>query len=49
MLNLDLRSTLTRRFGVKRWMLDDEEVAKLAAQVRERMRLGIPSQGRGRQ
>jgi diadenosine tetraphosphate (Ap4A) HIT family hydrolase len=49
MLNLDLRSTLTHRFGVMRWVLDDEEVAELTAQVRERMQLGIPSQGRGRQ
>jgi len=37
MLNLDMRTLLTRRFGIKRWLIGDEEVAGLADQLRERM------------
>lgn len=35
MLNLDLRTLLTRRFGVKRWLCDDDEVVELADRLRE--------------
>ena len=35
MLHLDLRALLTRRFGVKRWVCSDQQVAELASQVRE--------------
>jgi diadenosine tetraphosphate (Ap4A) HIT family hydrolase len=34
--NLDVRAVLTRRFGVKRWVCSETEVADLAAQVRQR-------------
>jgi diadenosine tetraphosphate (Ap4A) HIT family hydrolase len=37
MLNLDLRTVLTRRLGIKRWVCSDEEVAKMTSQVRERV------------
>ena len=37
-LNLDLRAFLTRRFGVRRWLCSDDEVADLAAQMRAQMR-----------
>jgi diadenosine tetraphosphate (Ap4A) HIT family hydrolase len=39
MLNLDARSFLTKRLGVKRWVVGDQEVAEIAARIRERMRL----------
>ena len=35
--NLDVRATLTRRFGLKRWLVSDEEVAHIADQVRQRI------------
>ena len=38
MLNLDIRALLTRRFGVKRWLCDETEVAELASRVREQFR-----------
>jgi diadenosine tetraphosphate (Ap4A) HIT family hydrolase len=34
-LQLDLRAFLTRRLGVKRWLISDEEVADLATRLRE--------------
>ncbi len=37
-LQLDVRAFLTRRLGVKRWLLSEEEVAELASQVREEFR-----------
>jgi diadenosine tetraphosphate (Ap4A) HIT family hydrolase len=37
-LNLDLRVMLTRRFGVKRYIVSDDEIAEIAQQVREHMR-----------
>jgi diadenosine tetraphosphate (Ap4A) HIT family hydrolase len=37
MLNLDVRGTLTRRFGWRRWVVDDKEVARIAAGVRTLM------------
>lgn len=37
-LQLDIRAFLTRRLGVKRWLLSDEEVAELADQLREEFR-----------
>lgn len=33
--NLDLRSVLTRRFGIKRWLCSDEQTAQLVSQVRQ--------------
>jgi diadenosine tetraphosphate (Ap4A) HIT family hydrolase len=36
--HLDVRAFLTQRLGVKRWVHSDEQVAELAAQVREHMR-----------
>jgi diadenosine tetraphosphate (Ap4A) HIT family hydrolase len=36
-LNLDLRALLTRRFGVKRWIVSDAEVAHIAHQIRQRV------------
>jgi diadenosine tetraphosphate (Ap4A) HIT family hydrolase len=38
MFNLDVRAILTRRFGVKRWICEETEVADFAAQVRRRFR-----------
>ena len=35
-LNLDVRAVLTRRFGIKKWICSGEEVADIAAQVRQR-------------
>lgn len=35
MPNLDLRTMLTRRLGIKRWVFSDEEVVKVTSQVRE--------------
>jgi diadenosine tetraphosphate (Ap4A) HIT family hydrolase len=35
MLSLDLRTVLTRRLGIKRWVCSDEEVAEVTSQVRE--------------
>lgn len=32
--NLDLRSVLTRRLGVKRWICSDKEVAQMVSQLR---------------
>ena len=37
MMNLNVRTLLTRRFGIKRWVYSDEEVTELAAQLRERI------------
>lgn len=37
-LQLDVRAFLTRRLGVKRWLIGDEEVAELANQLREEYR-----------
>ena len=37
MFNLDLRALLTRRFGVKKWLCDETEVAELASRVREQI------------
>lgn len=37
-LHLDLRAFFTRRLGAKRWLISDEEVAELAAQLREEFR-----------
>jgi diadenosine tetraphosphate (Ap4A) HIT family hydrolase len=37
MLNLDIRTVLTRRFGIKRWVCSEEEVAELASRVREQI------------
>lgn len=37
MLHLDIRALLTRRFGIKRWLLSDAEVEDLAEQVRGRI------------
>ena len=34
---LDLRTVLTRRLGIRRWVRDDREVAGLAGQARERI------------
>ena len=34
MFHLDLRALLTRRFGVKRWMCSEQEVAELVSQVK---------------
>jgi ATP adenylyltransferase len=33
--NLDMRTTLTRLFGIKKWIVSDEDVADIARQVRE--------------
>jgi diadenosine tetraphosphate (Ap4A) HIT family hydrolase len=38
MLSLDMRTTLTRWFGARRWVLGDEKVADVADQVREQIR-----------
>jgi diadenosine tetraphosphate (Ap4A) HIT family hydrolase len=38
MLNLDLRTLLTRRLGINRWVCTDREVAELADQLREQIR-----------
>jgi diadenosine tetraphosphate (Ap4A) HIT family hydrolase len=35
MLNLDIRIMLTRRFGVKKWIVSDEKVGDIAEQVRQ--------------
>jgi hypothetical protein len=35
-LHLDARAFLTRRFGVRRWIVSDEEAAHIADQVRQR-------------
>ena len=35
MLNLDLRTMLTRRLGIKRCVFSDEEVVEVTSQVRE--------------
>jgi diadenosine tetraphosphate (Ap4A) HIT family hydrolase len=37
MAHLDLRMALTRRLGLKRWLVSDTEVAAIATQVRARM------------
>jgi len=37
-LNLDLRTTLTRLLGAKRWVRSDEEVAETAERLREQFR-----------
>ena len=38
MFQLDLRYALTRRLGLKRWLLSDEQVADIVGQTRERIR-----------
>ncbi len=37
MLNLSVRTLLTRRFGVKRWLVSDEEVEDIAGHLREHL------------
>ena len=37
MMNLNMRTLLTRRFGIKRWVYSDDEVTELAVQLRERI------------
>ena len=44
-LQLDLRAFLTRRLGVKRWLISEAEVADLAAQLREEFRRQAPVSG----
>jgi diadenosine tetraphosphate (Ap4A) HIT family hydrolase len=36
--NLDMRATLTRLLGVKKWIVSDEDVKEIAKQVRECLR-----------
>jgi diadenosine tetraphosphate (Ap4A) HIT family hydrolase len=43
-LHLDMRAILTRRFGVKRWVCSDEEVAEMANSVRQRFRQLLPQE-----
>ena len=45
MWHLDVRSFLTRRLGLKRWLVSDEEVADMAGQLRTRFDQ-LPSQTR---
>jgi diadenosine tetraphosphate (Ap4A) HIT family hydrolase len=33
--NLDMRTTLTRLFGIKKWIVSDDDVAEMAKQVQE--------------
>jgi diadenosine tetraphosphate (Ap4A) HIT family hydrolase len=35
--NLDLRNTLTRYLGIKKWIVSETEVAEIAQRVRERL------------
>jgi diadenosine tetraphosphate (Ap4A) HIT family hydrolase len=35
--HLDVRSFLTRRLGVKRWLINDEEVARISERLRRQM------------
>lgn len=37
-LNLDLRLTLTRRLGIKRWVCQDDEVTAIAERLRRHLR-----------
>jgi diadenosine tetraphosphate (Ap4A) HIT family hydrolase len=42
MMNLDVRSMLTRRFGVKRWLCSDDEVEELTVQLGKRFHQLLP-------
>jgi diadenosine tetraphosphate (Ap4A) HIT family hydrolase len=42
MMHLNIRTILTRRFGIKRWIHSDEEVGKLVMQLRERIGQLLP-------
>jgi diadenosine tetraphosphate (Ap4A) HIT family hydrolase len=35
--HLDVRSFLTRRLGIKRWLISDKEVARISERLRQRM------------
>jgi hypothetical protein len=37
MFNLDMRTTLTRLLGIKKWVVSDFEVSMIAQQVREHL------------
>jgi diadenosine tetraphosphate (Ap4A) HIT family hydrolase len=43
MLNLDLRMTLTRRLGVKKWTCSEAEVTEMADRLRQQFRLHLPT------
>jgi hypothetical protein len=42
-LNLDIRMTLTRRLGVKKWMCSEAEVTEMADRLRQQFRLRLPT------
>jgi diadenosine tetraphosphate (Ap4A) HIT family hydrolase len=44
-LHLDARQFLTRRLGIKRWIVPEEKVTETAAQLRFRMGQLLPDQG----
>jgi diadenosine tetraphosphate (Ap4A) HIT family hydrolase len=37
MFNLDMRTTLTRWLGIKKWVVSDSDVSRIAQQVREHL------------
>jgi diadenosine tetraphosphate (Ap4A) HIT family hydrolase len=37
MMNLDVRTTLTRHLGVKRWIVPESEIEQMAARLRDRL------------
>jgi diadenosine tetraphosphate (Ap4A) HIT family hydrolase len=43
--HLDMRTSLTRWLGIKRWVVPDSEVEQIASQVRERMHQILPAPG----
>ena len=44
--NLDMRTTLTRLLGVKKWIVSDSEVSAIAKQVREYLFQQLPTRER---
>lgn len=40
--NLDMRTTLTRLLGIKKWMVSDSDVSLIAKQIRDHLRRRFP-------